>query len=127
MKDDIKKYETKKLEDWETSYKVKIEKREKKLIKSINTNWIITFLILTIAGFTRYFLTPPQNIEAETKILDIILPLTIIPFFTIVFISYFIWIFLTGLLREKITFSATVMWASIITSVYFIISHYYVS
>ena len=35
MNDDIKKYETKKLEDWETSYKVKIEKREKKLIKSI--------------------------------------------------------------------------------------------
>ena len=125
MNEDIKKYETKKLEDWEVSSKEKNEKRDKKLNKSINTNWIITFLILTIMGVTSYFLTPPQNLEADTKILDIILPLIAIPFFIIVFISYFLWSFLAGLLQEKITFSATVMWVTIISSVYFIINHFY--
>ena len=128
MNEDIKKHETNKLEDWKsTSNEEKHEKREKKKNKSINTNWIITFLILTIGAITNYVLRPSQNLEDETKILDIILPSIAIPFFIIVFISYFVYTFLVGFLQEKITFSSITLWTTIILSVYFLIKHFYLS
>lgn len=128
MNEDIKKHETNKLEDWKsTSNEEKHEKREKKKNKSINTNWIIIFLILTIGAITNYVLRPSQNLEDETKILDIILPSIAIPFFIIVFISYFVYTFLVRFLQEKITFSSITLWTTIILSVYFLIEHFYVS